>query len=178
MAKQDFRALCSLALEAWESDGDIDAIMNKIKVALILDRAPNRKNSTPELPCIPEFAEPYRELLRSWWEKRCKKHKNANKREMSAKSLAALSYAHRLGVLKEFCEEASERDWSSLGFAGFIDYLHKLEKDKKMASYGGPRSTVNMETHPSYRPLVVDEPITQQVEQVRLIVNRDEEFSF
>lgn len=176
--KNEFQELCSIAVDAWENDQDLDAIINKMKIALILAQAPKRKATNSVLPALPEFAEPYRELLQLWWEKRCKKHKALNKTRLSTKTISALSYAHKLNVLEEFCEEASERDWSSLGFAGFVDHLHKLEKDKKIACYGGPRATVNMQTHPSYRPLVVDEPVTQQVEQVRFILNRDEEFSF
>ena len=73
--------------------------------------------------------------------------------------------------------KAGEKKWQSILYKNWFMYGRQETAAKQGRSYK-VASTVNMQTHPSYRPLVVDEPVTQQVEQVRLIVNRDEEFSF
>jgi hypothetical protein len=119
------------------------------------------RKAVPELPELPDFAKGFSEQLESWWAKRCRKHKNATS-ALTANSIAALQLAKELGVLKEFCDEASEKDWMSLGFAGYTDYLQRLSRDKSFATNGGQpvykvKSTVNMDKHPSYRPLVSED---------------------
>lgn len=73
--------------------------------------------------------------------------------------------------------KTGEKKWQSILYKNWCLYGKQETSTRQGRLYKIP-STVNMQTHPSYRPLVVDEPVTQQVEQVRLIVNRDEEFSF
>lgn len=170
--KKDFRDLCIEIIEAWDSEENVEEIINEMRLAIAVSpSAKKRRVASFVLPSLPDFAEPYRSSLQLWWERRCRKHKNAERNVLSSKTIAALELARKLDVLKEFCEEASEKDWASLGFAGFTEFLLKLERDKKFASSGTasvrtnsfqPRPTVDMEKHPSYRPLI----------------NQDEEFVF
>lgn len=169
--KEEFQALCQEAVTSWDLTGDIEPVIDKMRLALAIfpggRRKPRQQPRSLILPPLPAFAEPHRPLLQEWWELRCKKHKTAGRDSLSSKTLDALALAQKLDVLQEFCEYAAEKDWMSLGFAGHTDYLQKLAKDKKFAASGGQQQTVqsrftapppvNMETHPSYRPLVTDE---------------------
>lgn len=172
--KDEFRDLCTQLISAWDGDGDIEPVIDRIRLAMALSPAPRGRrggsrasSASLVLPPLPIFAEPYRPQLQQWWEMRCRKHKSAPKDKISSNTLNALALAQKLGVLEEFCEYASEKDWMSLGFAGHSEYLQKVAKDKQFAASGGQQHTVqsrfvqappvNMETHPSYRPLVTDD---------------------
>jgi hypothetical protein len=170
--KDEFRDLCVEAILVWDQTGDIEPVIDKMRLAIALSptkktRGRNQQVKSYLLPQLPEFAEPYRPHLQEWWDMRCRKHKSADRTQLSSKTLDALALAEKLGVLKEFCEYAAEKDWMSLGFAGHTEYLQKLAKDKKFAASGGQQQTVqsrytppppvNMETHPSYRPLINDD---------------------
>lgn len=76
---------------------------------------------------LPEWAEPYRHHLTEWLAKRLAKHKL--KPEITKNTISALEYAKSLGVLAQYCEYASERQWQSLGFAGHKELIEKLAKD-------------------------------------------------
>jgi hypothetical protein len=78
---------------------------------------------------LPEWLEPQREALEAWHQNRAKSHKRA-KPGLSDRSMLALAYAKQCKVLKEFCDYAAERDWQSLGFAGYKDLVDKLAKEK------------------------------------------------
>lgn len=122
----------------------------------------NKKLDPKILPELPVYAEPYRSYLQDWWTCRYLVHKQRATQVLTKQTVAALELAKQLDVLQEFCEHASTKSWISLGFAGYTDYIQKLAKDKKFVpggqnSYFQPRPPVNMETHPSYRPLAIDE---------------------
>ena len=48
--------------------------------------------------------------------------------------MRALEYARDAGILKLYCEYASERNWQSLGFAGHKETIEKLAKENGIAS--------------------------------------------
>jgi DNA-binding MarR family transcriptional regulator len=124
-------------------------------------RTGNRSGPGP-LTELPYFAEPYRKYLESWWHTRWMVHKKRAGSVLTKQSLAALELANELKVIEEFCEHVSTKSWLSLGFAGYTDYLQKLARDKyftpntKQSSYQ-VRPPVDMDKHPSYRPLEVDD---------------------
>jgi hypothetical protein len=84
----------------------------------------------PLLPSLPDFAEPYRQDLQFWWEKRKRQHRGSAKNEISCRTILALKKARDLGVLKEFCALVSERPWLTLGFAGYTQALQNLHSVK------------------------------------------------
>lgn len=58
--------------------------------------------------------------------------------------------------------QAGEKKWQSILYKNWLMYGRQETGTKQGRSYKVP-STVNMETHPSYRPLVIDEPQQQIV---------------
>jgi hypothetical protein len=122
----------------------------------------SKRSNEITLPPLPDYVEPYRNYLESWWQYRWSVHKRTATQVITKQTLGALQLAKELDVLEEFCEEASTKTWVSLGFAGHTDYIQKLARDKKFVpgkpvNYFQPRTTVDMEKHPSYRPLVIDD---------------------
>lgn len=84
---------------------------------------------------LPVFAEPERALLAAWWRLRCKKHPGQPREGLTRSSADALAYANELGVLHEFCLQASERPWISLGFNGYRGHIERLAAD--LAGHAG-----------------------------------------
>lgn len=78
---------------------------------------------------LPEWLEPHRGALELWQANRARQHRRAQP-GIQERSMHALQEARRRGLLKEFCDYASERTWMSLGFAGYRDLLFKLEQEK------------------------------------------------
>jgi hypothetical protein len=96
---------------------------------------PQRPKQPPAGIELPEWLEPYREHLLQWFEKRQKKHKL--RPELTSSTMRALEYAKEAGILKLYCEYASERNWQSLGFAGYKDTIEKLAKENGVATKTG-----------------------------------------
>ena len=93
---------------------------------------PQQPKRSPAGVDLPEWLEPYREHLLQWLEKRQKKHKLPP--ELTSSTMRALEYARDAGILKLYCEYASERNWQSLGFAGHKETIEKLAKENGIAS--------------------------------------------
>lgn len=93
---------------------------------------PSPDDSLVELPV---FAESERPLLAAWWRLRCREHPRQPRDGLTRSSANALAYAHELGVLHEFCLQASERPWISLGFNGYRGHLERLAAD--LAGHAG-----------------------------------------
>lgn len=154
--------LCSEAVEAWDKDGDVAPVIEKMKLYLAVAPRKTRKprrSTTSALPLLPGFAEPYREKLQSWWELRRLQHAAKAKDSLSARTIAALESANELGVLEEFCDLASESSWLSLGFPGYTEMLEKLAQDKKFKTGARQMKKDGQEqnlNNPSYKPLVID----------------------
>lgn len=102
--------------------------------------SPQQPKRSPAGVDLPEWLEPYREHLLQWFEKRQKKHKLLP--ELTSSTMRALEYARDAGILKLYCEYASERNWQSLGFAGYKDTIEKLAKENgvvtKTSNQGKP----------------------------------------
>lgn len=94
--------------------------------------SPQQPKRSPAGVDLPEWLEPYREHLLQWFEKRQKKHKLPP--ELTSSTMRALEYARDAGILKLYCEYASERNWQSLGFAGYKDTIEKLAKENGIAT--------------------------------------------
>lgn len=103
---------------------------------ITMEQEPSTKKKTPHCPPggqakagppLPSWAEPFRPALAKWLENRKAKHKLEP--EITIRSLNALEYAKEYGVLKDFCEYASERNWISLGYAGHKDLVQRLQKE-------------------------------------------------
>jgi hypothetical protein len=94
--------------------------------------SPQQPKRSPAGVDLPEWLEPYREHLLQWFEKRQKKHKLPP--ELTSSTMRALEYARDAGILKLYCEYASERNWQSLGFAGYKDTIEKLAKEDGIAT--------------------------------------------
>ena len=94
--------------------------------------SPQQPKRSPAGVDLPEWLEPYREHLLQWFEKRQKKHKLSP--ELTSSTMRALEYARNAGILKLYCEYASERNWQSLGFAGYKDTIEKLAKENGVAT--------------------------------------------
>ncbi len=93
---------------------------------------PQRPKQPPAGIELPEWLQPYREHLLQWLENRNKKHKLLP--ELTASTMRGLEYAREAGVLKIYCEYASERNWQSLGFAGYKDTIERLAKENGIAT--------------------------------------------
>ncbi|MGA1713326.1 MAG: hypothetical protein ACO4CS_18745 [bacterium] len=89
---------------------------------------------------LPDWLEPHRDHLIEWLKNRKKKHKLQP--EISKLSMKALEYAKSLGVLAQYCEVASERNWQSLGFIGAREAIDKLAKENGL----------NLKNHNQGRP--------------------------
>ena len=102
--------------------------------------SPQQPKRSPAGVDLPEWLEPYREHLLQWFEKRQKKHKLLP--ELTSSTMRALEYARDTGILKLYCEYASERNWQSLGFAGYKNTIEKLAKENgvvtKTSNQGKP----------------------------------------
>ena len=94
--------------------------------------SPQQPKRSPAGVDLPEWLEPYHEHLLQWFEKRQKKHKLPP--ELTSSTMRALEYARDAGILKLYCEYASERNWQSLGFAGYKDTIEKLAKENGIAT--------------------------------------------
>ena len=94
--------------------------------------SPQRPKRPPAGVELPDWLEPYREHLLQWLERRQKKYKL--KPELTSFTMRALEYARDAGVLKVYCEYASERNWQSLGFAGYKETIEKLAKENGIAT--------------------------------------------
>lgn len=160
--KEEFQMLCTQIVEAWDRDGDVAPIIDKMRMYLAVAprkktaSGPSRSNAIPPLPA---FSEPYREQLQSWWEMRKLHHKSKAVNVLSARTIKALENANDLGVLKEFCDLAAESSWLSLGFPGHTEMLEKLAQDKKFKP-GVKQSKFDRypdnANNPAYKPLVID----------------------
>ena len=82
---------------------------------------------------MPEWLEEYRQEMESWQLNRSKRHPKLQM-GITKTSLSGLLYAKESGVLREFCQHASENCWQSLGFAGHREYIDKLVRDKSRKS--------------------------------------------
>lgn len=87
---------------------------------------------------FPEWLEPYRNHLTMWLKNRKKEHKMEP--SFSPLTIKALRYAQETGVLREYCELVSEKNWQSLGFAGYKDTINKVAKDNGITVRNGGRS--------------------------------------
>jgi DNA-binding transcriptional MocR family regulator len=94
--------------------------------------SPQQPKRSPAGVDLPEWLEPYREHLLQWLEKRQKRHKLPP--ELTSSTMRALEYARDVGILKLYCEYVSERNWQSLGFAGYKDTIEKLAKENGIAT--------------------------------------------
>lgn len=106
-----------------------------------VERRPIEENQSRETPLsplpkagacpveLPDWLEPHREQLTAWLDNRRRRHRLPP--ALTALTVRALEYAMELGVLAEYCEHASERNWQSLGFAGYRDYVYTLAKEKR-----------------------------------------------
>lgn len=92
--------------------------------------APARRSEPLRLPA---YAEPFRTALEGWLAQSRKKHRSKG-RQLTPNDLRGIEAAHRLGVLAEYAELASESSWMSLGFSGHVDLLQKLQRDAKFHS--------------------------------------------
>lgn len=114
----------------------------------LIERKPNKPINPPLSPhpestenCqadsainLPEWAEPYVGELTHWLVNRAKRHKLQP--EIKASTIRGLEYARNQGVLKEYCEYASENSWQSLGFPGHKDVVDKLAKENNKKPSG------------------------------------------
>jgi len=89
---------------------------------------------------LPEWLEPCRQEIEQWLKNRKKAHPK-HEIGITATSLKGLEYARRLGVLKEYCVYASERNWISLGFVGHQELIDKLAG--RNSRNNGRNSTTN-----------------------------------
>jgi hypothetical protein len=94
--------------------------------------SPQQPKRSPAGVDLPEWLEPYREHLMQWLCSRQKRYKL--KPELTSSTMRALEYARDAGILKLYCEYASERNWQSLGFAGYKDTIEKLAKENGIAT--------------------------------------------
>jgi hypothetical protein len=95
--------------------------------------APRRGRGRPSamdvaLGSLPSFTAPYREKLTEWLIRREKAHKV--KPEITSRTLSALKLANEKNVLDEFCDVISERNWYSLGFNGYQDFINQIAQNK------------------------------------------------
>ena len=77
--------------------------------ASVADQQPRTTTALP--PC----AEPFRELVTTWWRRRCINHPTAP-RQLDAASITAIEAADAAGVLEAFLKEAGVTGPKSLGF--------------------------------------------------------------
>lgn len=77
---------------------------------------------------LPEWLEPYRLHLEQWQQNRKKAHPKATP-GITDSTLKGLLYAKECGILREYCEYASEKNWQSLGFIGHREAIDKLAKE-------------------------------------------------
>jgi len=89
---------------------------------------PRRSAASPRSLELPDWLEPYREHLEQWQANRRKAHPRVAP-GLTKSTLNGLLYAKQLGVLAEYCEYASERNWQSLGFIGYKDVICKITKE-------------------------------------------------
>jgi DNA-binding transcriptional MocR family regulator len=94
--------------------------------------SPQQPKRSPARMDLPEWLEPYSEHLLQWLQKRQKRHKLTP--ELTSSTMRALEYARDAGALKLYCEYVSERNWQSLGFAGYKDTIEKLAKENGIAT--------------------------------------------
>jgi hypothetical protein len=92
--------------------------------------APVRRSEPLRLPA---YAEPVRGALEAWLAQSRKRHRSKGK-QLTPSDLRGIEAAHRLGVLTEYAELASQSSWMSLGFSGHVDLLQKLQRDSKFHS--------------------------------------------
>jgi len=95
---------------------------------------------------FPEWLEQYRDHLTMWLKNRKKEHKMEP--NFTPLTIKALKYAQEIGVLREYCELVSEKNWQSLGFAGYKDTINKVAKDNGIIV-----DTVNRSAKPSMSPI-------------------------
>jgi hypothetical protein len=84
------------------------------------------------LGSLPSFAAPYRGKLGEWLTRREKAHKV--KPEITSRTLSALKLANEKNVLDEFCDVIAERNWYSLGFNGYQDFIDQIAQKKSKNS--------------------------------------------
>jgi len=94
--------------------------------------SPQQPKRPPAGVELPDWLEPYREHLLQWLDKRQKKHKLLP--ELTSSTMRGLEYARNAGILEIYCEYASERNWQSLGFAGYKETIEKLAKENGVAT--------------------------------------------
>lgn len=97
--------------------------------------APRQQAQRQPVVDLPEWLEPHRAPLTAWLENRRKKHKLPPElTKLSSLTMRALEYARDIGVLQIYCEYVSERNWQSLGFAGYKEVIDKLAKENGIKS--------------------------------------------
>ena len=88
-----------------------------------------RSGMETALDSLPAFAAPYRAQIEEWLARREKSHRA--KPEITSRTLAALEYANSKNVIEEVCDVLSERNWYSLGFTGYKEFIDRIAADKK-----------------------------------------------
>lgn len=98
-------------LQGGAADGD-PFRMQQPDPALASASVANRQQSTttPLPPC----AEPHRELVTTWWRRRCINHPTAP-RQLDPASITAIEAAEAAGVLEAFLRQAADMGGKSLG---------------------------------------------------------------
>lgn len=85
----------------------------------------------PLPPDAPSLSEEEHMLLEAWWQRRCQKHRRADRLALGRRNLHAIDMAREAGVLADYLEKAREAAWMSLDHAGLrriIDYLSDAAK--------------------------------------------------
>jgi hypothetical protein len=99
--------------------------------------APARAKGRPSameraIASLPPFMGAYEAQVAEWLQRRKESHKA--KPEITTRTLGALTYAHEKDVLHEFCDVFAERNWYSLGFTGYKNFIDSLVADKKKST--------------------------------------------
>lgn len=89
---------------------------------------------------LPEWLEPHRAALEQWQANRKKAHPRVDP-GLTKSTVNGLMYARDAGVLAEYCEYASEKNWQSLGFVGSKELIDKIARES------GKKSSVSKTTN-------------------------------
>jgi hypothetical protein len=66
----------------------------------------------------PELEPDLLDLLKTWWQRRCRVHPRADRLQLGTRTLNAIRLAVEHGVLEGYLEQAAEAGWQSLGHEG------------------------------------------------------------
>lgn len=123
-----------------------------------------RSSMETALDSLPGFAAPYRAKVEEWLTRREKSHRA--KPEITSRTLAALEYANSKNVIEEVCDVLSERNWYSLGFTGYKEFIDRIAADKKKTN-GSRLSPIaaKPETNGALCATITADPLTSPHEE-------------